>query len=61
MLEMNIITIMMLPEESTSSGIASQLHLSQLLPGPVGVQVGGADEGQVDTQGSEKWVGLWSS
>ena len=38
------------PEECAGSGIASQLHLSQLLPGPVGVKVGGPDEGQVDSK-----------
>ena len=36
------------PEERPRPRIAAQLHLSQLLPGPVGVEVGGPDEGQVD-------------
>jgi len=38
-------------EEGAGLSISSELHLSELLPAPVGVQVGGADEGQVDTQG----------
>ena len=32
--------------------LTSELHLSQLLPGPVGVEVCGPDEGKVDTQRS---------
>ena len=36
------------PEECSRPGISSKLHLSQLLPGPVGVKIGGPDEGQVD-------------
>ena len=38
-------------EEGAGLSIPTQLHLPELLPAPVGVQVGGADEGQVDTQG----------
>ena len=30
--------------------LTSELHLSQLLPGPVGVEVCGPDEGEVDSQ-----------
>ena len=37
-------------EEGAGLSIPTKLHLPQLLPAPVGVQVGGADEGQVDTQ-----------
>ena len=40
-------------EEGAGLGIPSELHLPQLLPAPVRVQVGGADEGQVNTQGPE--------
>ena len=38
------------PEEGSSSGVPSQLHLSELLPSPVSVQVGGPDEGQMDPE-----------
>ena len=38
------------PEEGARPGVASQLHLSQLLPCPVGVKIGGPDEGQVHSQ-----------
>ena len=41
------------PEERPRSRIPSQLHLSQLLPRPVGVKIGGPDEGQVDSKGPE--------
>ena len=41
------------PEEGSSSGVPSQLHLSELLPGPVSVQVGGPDEGQMDPERPE--------
>ena len=33
-----------------SLSLTSQLHLSQLLPRPVGVEVCGPDEGEVDAQ-----------
>ena len=36
-------------EEGVGLGIPPQLHLPELLPAPVGVQVGGADEGEVYT------------
>ena len=42
------------PEECPSSGVAPELHLPQLLPGPVGVKIGGSDEGQVDSKRSIK-------
>ena len=38
-------------EEGVRLNIPTQLHLPELLPAPVGVQVGGADEGKVDAQG----------
>ena len=38
-------------EEGSGLSISTKLHLPQLLPAPVGVQVGGPDEGQVDAQG----------
>jgi len=37
-------------EELGRVRIAAQLHLAQLQPGPVGVQVGAAHEGQVHAQ-----------
>ena len=43
-------------EEGACLGISSKLHLPQLLPAPVGVQVSGADEGEVNTQGPEKII-----
>ena len=41
----------MATEEGSGLSISTKLHLPQLLPAPVGVQVGGPDEGQVDAQG----------
>ena len=38
------------PEEGAGPGVASQLHLSQLLPCPVSVKVGGPNEGQVHSK-----------
>ena len=32
-------------------GVSSQLHLPDLLPSPVGVELRGSDEGQVDPEG----------
>lgn len=40
----------MRPEELSRVGVATQLHLPQLKPSPVGIQVGAAHEGQVNTQ-----------
>ena len=40
------------PEEGRGPGVAPELHLAQLLPGPVGVQVCRPDEGQVDAKRS---------
>lgn len=39
-----------LPEELRGICVASQLHLANLCPGPVRVQVGGAHEGQMNAQ-----------
>ena len=38
------------PEEGLGPSVAPELHLPELLPRPVGVEVGGPDEGQVDSQ-----------
>ena len=38
------------PEEGLGPRVAPELHLPELLPRPVGVEVGGPDEGQVDSQ-----------
>jgi len=38
-------------KEGACLRITPQLHLPQLLPAPVGVKVGGADECQMDAQG----------
>ena len=46
----------MAAEEGACLCISSKLHLPQLLPAPVGVQVSGADEGEVNTQGPEKII-----
>ena len=44
----------MRPEEGSRPRVAAELHLPQLLPRPVGVQVGGPDEGQVHSQRPEQ-------
>ena len=40
------------PEEGLGPRVAPKLHLSELLPRPVGVEVGRPYEGQVDSQRS---------
>ena len=40
------------PEEGLGPPVAPKLHLPELLPRPVGVEVGRPDEGQVDSQRS---------
>ena len=38
------------PEERDGVGVASALHLADLLPRPVVVELRGADEGEVDAE-----------
>ena len=44
------------PEESFGPRVASKLHLPELLPRPVSVEVGRPDEGQVDSQRSAQYI-----
>ena len=44
------------PEESFGPRVAPELHLPELLPRPVGVEVGRPDEGQVDSQRSAQYI-----
>ena len=45
-----VVVAIVLPEEGARRGVAPALHLPDLLPSPVGIQLGGPHEGQVDAQ-----------